>query len=256
MIAPIIPFPADHLWRNLVTGVCEGAPDSVHLAGWPEVEEADGKLLAEIAEVRRIVELGRQARSQAGIKQRQPLRAAVVYGASNGTSEHADEIAERAPRPRGRRRRAAREVRLKPNLPVLGPRLGQRLPELRRALEEGRWRWEGAQVRVDGELLAEGEFLVEREAENEGFAFASDGELSVEIDPVLDEELRLEGRVFDLTHAVNVLRKERGLEVSDRIRLELPAGDADLLELYRERIAEETLAVEIEVGEALDLVKT
>ena len=128
-------------------------------------------------------------------------------------------------------------------------------PELRRALEEGRWQWEGAQVRVDGELLAEGEFLVEREAENEGFAFASDGELSVEIDPVLDDDLRLEGRLFDLTHAVNVLRKERGLEVSDRIRLELPAGDADLLELYRGRIAEETLAVEIEVGEAIDLVK-
>ena len=89
-----MPFVADHLWRNLVAGVCEGAPDSVHLAGWPEVEEADAKLLAEIAEVRRIVELGRQARSQAGIKQRQPLRAAVVYGASNGTREHADEIAD------------------------------------------------------------------------------------------------------------------------------------------------------------------
>jgi len=256
VIAPIVPFAADHLWRNLVTGVCEGAPDSVHLAGWPEVEEADGKLLAEIAEVRRIVELGRQARSQAGIKQRQPLRAAVVYGASNGTSEHADEIAGELRVREVVVAESSAKVRLKPNLPVLGPRLGQRLPELRRALEEGRWQWEGAQVRVDGELLAEGEFLVEREAENEGFAFASDGELSVEIDPVLDEELRLEGRVFDLTHAVNVLRKERGLEVSDRIRLELPAGDADLLELYRERIAEETLAVEIEVGEALDLVKT
>ena len=54
----------------------------------------------------------------------------------------------------------------------------------------------GRQVRVDGELLDEGEFLVEREAENEGFAFASDGELSVEIDPALDDELRLEGRVL------------------------------------------------------------
>jgi hypothetical protein len=52
-----------------------------------------------------------------------------------------------------------------------------------------------------------------------------------------------------------VLRKERGLEVSDRIRLELPAADADLLERYRERIAEETLAVEIEVGGSLDLRK-
>src|SRR5204863_2619268 len=128
-------------------------------------------------------------------------------------------------------------VRLKPNLPVLGPRLGPRLPELRRALEEGRWEWEGAEVRVEGELLGEGEFLVEREAENEGFAFASDGELSVEIDPALDDELRLEGRVFDLTHAVNVLRKERGLDVSDRIRLEIPTADADVVEHYRERIA-------------------
>ena len=67
--------------------------------------------------------------------------------------------------------------------------------------------------------------------------------------------IRIEGRVFDLTHAVNVLRKERGLEVSDRIRLELPAADSDLLERYRERIAEETLAVEIEVGGSLDLRK-
>ena len=256
VIAPVMPFVADDLWRNLVAGVCEGAPDSVHLAGWPPLEEADEKLLGEIAEVRRIVELGRQARSQAGIKQRQPLRKAVVYGASNGTAAHAQEIAdELRVRELVPAEGSGGSVRLKPNLPVLGPRLGKRLPELRRALEEGRWEWEGDRVRVEGELLGEGEFLVEREAENDGFAFASDGELSVEIDPVLDDELRLEGRVFDLTHAVNVLRKERGLEVSDRIRLELPAADADLLERYRERIAEETLAVEIEVGGSLDLRK-
>jgi isoleucyl-tRNA synthetase len=256
VIAPVMPFIADDLWRNLVAGVCEGAPDSVHLAGWPPLEEADEKLLGEIAEVRRIVELGRQARSQAGIKQRQPLRRAVVYGASNGTAAHVQEIAdELRVRELVPAEGSGGSIRLKPNLPVLGPRLGKRLPELRRALEEGRWEWEGDRVRVEGELLGEGEFLVEREAENDGFAFASDGELSVEIDPVLDDELRLEGRVFDLTHAVNVLRKERGLEVSDRIRLELPAADADLIERYRERIAEETLAVEIEVGGSLDLRK-
>jgi isoleucyl-tRNA synthetase len=138
---------------------------------------------------------------------------------------------------------------------VLGPRLGKRLPDLRRALEEGRWEWDGRQVRVEDELLAEGEFLVERVAENEGFAFASDGELSVEIDPRLDDDLRLEGRLHDLTHAVNVLRKERGLEVSDRIRLTIPRADADLLERYVDRVKDETLAVEIEIGEDLDLRK-
>jgi isoleucyl-tRNA synthetase len=254
VIAPVIPFITDSLWRNLVAGVCEGAPDSVHLAGWPEVAAPDAELLDAIAEVRRVVELGRQARSQAGIKQRQPLREAVVYGASNGTREHAEEIASEL---RVRELVVAEGggggVRLKPNLPVLGPRLGPRLPELRRALEQGRWEWEGAGVRVAGELLEEGEFLVEREAANEGFAFASDGQLSVEIDPELDDDLRREGRLYDLIHAVNVLRKERGLEVSDRIRLRVPAVDADLVERYRARIEEETLAVAIAVGEELDL---
>ena len=233
VIAPVIPFEADHLWRNLVAGVCEGAPDSVHLAGWPEVEEADAKLLAEIAEVRRIVELGRQARSQAGIKQRQPLRAAVVYGASNGTREHADEIAsELRVREVVLAEGGGSKLRLKPNLPVLGPRLGPKLPELRRALEAGEWEWEDGKVRVAGELLEEREVIVEREAENEGFTFASDGTVSVEIDPALDDDLRLEGRFYDLVHAVNALRKDRGLEVTDRIRLTLPRAEADVVERY------------------------
>jgi isoleucyl-tRNA synthetase len=253
VIAPLMPFLADELWRNLVAGAVEGAPDSVHLAGWPAVGEVDEAFLAEIAEVRRIVELGRQARSQAGIKQRQPLRRVVVYGGSGG---HAEEIADEL-----RVKEVAfadgsgSRVRLKPNLPVLGPRLGPRLPEVRRALEAGEWEWEEGSVRVDGHLLGEGEFLVEREAENEGYVFASDGELSVEVDPSLDDELRLEGRANDLIHAVNVLRRERGLEVTDRIVLTIPESDADLLPGFEERIKTETLAVEIRLGPELDLAK-
>jgi isoleucyl-tRNA synthetase len=257
VIAPLMPFLADELWRNLVAGACEGAPDSVHLAGWPEAVEPDGVLVAEIAEVRRVVELGRQARSQAGIKQRQPLRRALVYGASNGTRGHTAEIAEEL---RVKEvvltEGGGSRVRLKPNLPVLGPRLGPRLPELRRALEEGHWEWEGPAVRVAGELLGDGEFLVEREAENDGFAFASDGELSVEIDPALDDDLRREGRALDLTHAVNVLRRGRGLEVTDRIVLTVPEPDADLVDEFGERIKGETLALEIRVGAVLDVAKT
>jgi isoleucyl-tRNA synthetase len=250
-----MPFLADELWRNLVAGACEGAPDSVHLAGWPEVAEPDEQLLAEVDEVRRIVRLARQARDHAGIKHRQPLRRAVVYGAANAAGGHIDEMLDELrvkelalTGPSGKR------VRLKPNLPVLGPRLGPRLPAIRKALEEERWEWEGENVRVDGELLVEGEVLTEREAENEGFAFASDGDMSVEIDPELDDELRLEGRVLDLTHAVNVMRREQGLEITDRIVLTLPESDRDLLR-FEDQIKAETLATQVRMGDSLEIDK-
>src|SRR3954464_12697627 len=59
VISPIMPFLSDHLWRRLVAGACDGAPSSVHLAGWPEGRTPDHKLLDEIAEVRRVVGLRR-----------------------------------------------------------------------------------------------------------------------------------------------------------------------------------------------------
>ena len=70
-IAPVMPFLADFLWRRLRA---DDAPESVFLAPWPEARQRDDRLLAEVAEVRRVVELGRQARGDAGLKLRQPLR--------------------------------------------------------------------------------------------------------------------------------------------------------------------------------------
>jgi len=89
VMAPIMPFITDHLWRNLVPD----GPESVHLAPWPEVEEPDRDLLAEIADVRRVVALAHQARATSGLKLRQPLRRLVIEGA-NGSSRHAAEIAD------------------------------------------------------------------------------------------------------------------------------------------------------------------
>ena len=93
VISPVMPFLAEHLWRNLVADVCAEAPENVFLAGWPELGEPDERLLAEISEVRRVVELGREARSTAGVKLRQPLRRVYVRGARLA-QEHAQEIAE------------------------------------------------------------------------------------------------------------------------------------------------------------------
>jgi isoleucyl-tRNA synthetase len=252
VVAPLMPFLADELWRNLVAGACEGAPDSVHLAGWPEAAEADEALLAEIAELREVVELGRQARAEAGVKLRQPLRSLRVFG-STAANGHFDELMDEL---------RVREVELldeaplrfsyKPNLPVLGPRLGGDLPAVRSALESGDFEeLGGGRLRAVGHELGPDDLLVER-AQEHGWAHSD--RISVGFDLELDDELRREGRVYDLVHAANVLRKDRGLDVTDRIVLTVPNGD--LLPEYEERIKAETLAVEIRPGPELDLEKS
>jgi isoleucyl-tRNA synthetase len=244
VIAPVMPFVSDHLWRNLVR---EG-PASVHLAGWPEVDPVDDGLLGEIAEVRRVVELGRQARSTSQLKLRQPLRRLVVAGASASAHGHVAEIADEL-----RVKNVefgeveASELKVKPNLPELGPRLGAALKGVRERLSRGEFEeLDGGRFQVDGHLLESHEVLVERIG-REGWAVASDAGVTVALDTELDDDLRLEGRLFDRIHEVNVLRKETGLELTDRIRLWLP--DADLVARFGERIAAETLAVSVEAGD-------
>ena len=95
-------------------------------------------------------------------------------------------------------------------------------------------------------MLEPDEVLVERVG-REGWAVASDAGVTVALDTALDDELLLEGRLYDRIHEVNVLRRESGLEITDRIRLWIP--DADLIERYSDRIAAETLAVAVEPGE-------
>jgi isoleucyl-tRNA synthetase len=251
VMAPLLPFLSDHLWRNLVNEGCEGAPDSVHLAGWPEqVDElVDEKLLDEMAEVRRVVALGHQARAQSGVKLRQPLRRLVVQGA-DGVSSHANEIGEElnvkdvefGPV-------EATELRVKPNLPVLGPKLGKELGQVRQALEAGQFEELGdGRLRVDGHELAPAEVLVERRGK-EGWAVTGDDGLTVALDLALDPELELEGRARELIHRVNGMRKDAGLELSDRIVLTLPESESELLG-YADRIKDETLAVRIDTDDA------
>jgi isoleucyl-tRNA synthetase len=256
VIAPVMPFLSDELWRHLVADVCEAAPDSVHLGGWPEAAEPDTALLAEIAETREIVELGWRARGEAGIKLRQPLRRLYVRGATLARP-YADEIAgELRVKEVGFDRGPVAQVRLLPNLPVLGPRLGAKLREVKDALDRGEVeQLDGDRYRVAGEILGPGDLIRGERMAIDGWTIVEDGQLSVALDTALDPELEREGRVLDLIHAVNVLRRERGLEVTDRIRLTIPEADADLLDEYGERVRAETLAVETRAGGSLEIEK-
>jgi isoleucyl-tRNA synthetase len=227
----------------------------VHLAGWPRVAEPDHVLLAEIAEVRRVVELGRQARSSSGIKLRQPLRRLVVEGAS--LDGHLDEVADEL-RVKEVELGAveAVELRVKPNLPVLGPKLGKELGAVRAALAAGEFEeLPGGRFRVMGRELEPEEVLVERGG-RDGWAVASGDGVVVALDLGLDDELVLEGEAYELIHLVNTLRKEEGFELSDRIVLTVPVTQRELADRHGEWIAREVLATSIDVGEALEIRKS
>jgi isoleucyl-tRNA synthetase len=252
VLSPIQPFVTDQLWRTLVLD----GPESVHLAGWPEVAEPDRGLLAEIAEVRRVVELGRQARSTSGIKLRQPLRRLVVEGTS--LDGHREEIAdELRVKDVELGEVEAVELRVKPNLPVLGPKLGPELSAVRAALGAGDFEeLPGGRFLAAGHELEPSEVLVERGG-REGWAVASGDGITVALDLGLDDELLLEGEAYELIHGVNSLRKEQGFELTDRVVLTVPEDLGALVGRHGEWIAHEVLATEIRVsGAELKLEKS
>ena len=112
-------------------------------------------------------------------------------------------------------------------------------------------------MRVDGEVLGADELIRGERLSVAGFVMADDDVISVALSTELDDELRLEKRVRDLIRAVNQLRKDQGLAMTDRIRLAVPVADADLAEVHGEWIERDTLAVELQAdGDELRIEKT
>jgi isoleucyl-tRNA synthetase len=256
VVAPLLPFLTEHLWQVLVRGADGDPPDSIHLAGWPDAPPPDESLLAEVAEVRRVVGLGHQARQAASARVRQPLRRLVVEGAPLAEG-HADEVREELRVKEVEFAPVEAELRVKPNLPVLGPKLGKELGAVRAALAAGEFEeLEGGVFRVLGHELGPDEVLVER-AGKEGWSIASEEGVTVALDTHVDAELELEGRVYDLIHTLNAMRREQGLALTDRIAVTLPAADAELVARHADWIKAEVLAVSLETdgGEAPRIAK-
>ena len=247
VLAPVTPFLAEHMWQSLVVAVCPDAPESIFLAGWPEAGTIDDELVAGVAAVRKVVDLGRRARANAKLKTRQPLRMLVVEGAE-GIEGHLAEIAdELRVKQVSQERIETTGLRVKPNFPVVAPRLGASMPLVKKALDAGEFsELDGGRFEVMGFVLEPDEVFVER-LEKAGWAVAADDGVTVALDTALDDELRREGRVYELIHQVNTMRKEAGLGLSDRIVLSLPSSDGDLLS-YRDWIAAEVLAVSIDLA--------
>jgi isoleucyl-tRNA synthetase len=242
-VAPILPFITDYLWRALTPGGRATAA-SIFLVGWPEQRPFDADLLTEMEKVRQVVNLGHQCRGAARMRVRQPLRRMVIEGADK-VAPYLDMIADelRIKTVETGTVRADRVV-VRPNLKELGPRLGSRLPGLRAQLRNGEFEeLPGGRFRVGDLELEPSDVLVERSGAD-GWQLAGFDGVTVALDLEIDDDLQLESRVYDLIRAVNGLRKDTGLQISDRIKLRLPAVDKELLR-YHEWIKDETLAISV-----------
>ena len=148
----------------------------------------------------------------------------------------------------------ATELRVRPNLPVLGPRLGAELGKLRAALAAGEFEaLPDGGFRVAGHDLGPDEVLVER-TEKEGWAVAASDGATVALDVDARRRApRSRAASTTLIHHVNSVRKEQGLALTDRIDLRLPAADADLLAHARLDRARDARACSVEVGDGDDV---
>ena len=259
--APILPFLSERIYGNLVTTVDAGAPDSVHLSGWPAAELAplrDERLERAMNTARRAVELARALRGSAGLKVRQPLaRLWLALPGGDLTDRDAllalirDEVNVREVQLIGDESELV-ERRVRPLLPKIGRRLGPAIPAVMAAAREGAF-----EAHPDGSVTLAGQTLAADEVEilaspRPGTAVAHDQGLVVVIDTQLTPDLLAEGDARELTRAVQELRKDAGLELDDRIRVWLDADGADLapLDPWLPSVAADVLADEIERGAA------
>jgi isoleucyl-tRNA synthetase len=278
LTAPFTPYAAESMYQNLVVGSgMPGARESVHLEDWPGVAERDidERLSRKMVLVREIVSLGLRARTEAKLKVRQPLRTATVVlnderdrellaSASEIIREELNVLAVELGTADDRA--AFGTTTYKPNFRSLGQRgLGKLAQELKKAWSVAQGT--GASTALAQEALRHGRAVhegtgveilrddVEMSFEPKpGYAAAADRVGSVFLDTTLDEELRDLGLLRELKNAIQNLRKEMGLEYTDRIRLGIQGSErvARVVTRHATELAQEVLATTISTTRAVE----
>ena len=270
LAAPCVPFAADWIHRAL-TG------RSVHLERFPEViGESSRTLLDGVAQgadiegdmdsVRTLVSLGRAAREDVQVRVRQPLREvrAVLPGGRTLSEEMLEVVRDEL---------NVKQVGFlssvdgiatltgKPNYRALGGRFGKQTNDAANAIRSlgasalaAYQSGEVVEVTVGGEThtLAPGDIEIIQEAAG-NLVVKGEGAYTVALDAELDDALRAEGIARELVNRLQRLRKDTGLEITDRIKVAV-GGPEDVLAAATEHsdfIRHETLAVEVSVAETI-----
>ncbi len=263
--APMVPFIAEDIYRNLVCSVDKTAPESVHLCDFPAVQEAyiDKALESDMDAVLKIVVMGRACRNAANIKNRQPVGSMYVKAPSVPADyfvtiiedelnvkrvSFADDVS------------AYTDYTFKPQLRTVGPKYGKYLKQIQKELSELDGNAAMAQLRENGVIrldsisenvvLSEEDLLITM-TQMEGYVTEGDNTVTVVLDVNLTPALIEEGFVRELISKLQTMRKEAGFEVMDKIAVSYTAEAkvTGIFDKYGENICAEVLAEKLAGGQ-------
>jgi len=269
--APFTPFIAETIYQNLVRHVDAAAPESVHLARWPDADASlvDEALSVDMQVVRDVVALGLQARNVNKLKVRQPLaRVEVILGQpqlSERVERYRDLLMDELNAKEVVLTQDAHHVNfaLKPDFRRLGPIFGARVQLVKKALEAVDAKAVRTQLATEGKVtlsLGDGtegtldaETVTVTVTPAKGWV-ASSGPVGVVIlDAILTPALIAEGRAREVLSRIQGWRKEANLDYVARIRVGID-GDPELIAACRAHassLASESLASEVVFGNAV-----
>ncbi len=244
--APMIPFMAEDIYRNLVCSVDSSAPESVHLCDFPRADASmsDPEL---------------EKNMDAALKNRQPIGTLFIKAAGELPELFVNIIEEELNVKKAvftEDVSSFTDYTFKPQLRTVGPKYGKVLWQIQKALAELDGSKAMAELKSKGSItldsvnadvvLCEEDLLITM-TQQEGYVTESDNEVTVVLDTNLTPELIAEGFVRELISKIQTMRKEAGFEVMDQIHVFWQAGDAiaEIFEKYGTQIQSEVLAVSI-----------
>ncbi|MCL2577071.1 MAG: isoleucine--tRNA ligase [Defluviitaleaceae bacterium] len=261
LAAPFVPFITEQIYQNLVIGLGENAPISIHLTDFPVCDEKliDAELESQMSVVMDIVVQGRSARNAANTKIRQPVAEMFVcLSKTTDISEGLLDVIKDELNVKAINfiENAAEytSYRFKPQLRTLGPRYGKLVPKITEALNSAPNDTMDAlkaglfKTEIDGtsvELTME-DVLVET-TQKEGFSAASEKGVTVVLDIKLTPELIEEGNMRELISKFQNMRREAGFEVTDHIKAgyDKTSPLSAVMEQNSQEISHEILAKEL-----------
>ena len=266
LIAPIAPFYADQLFRDLNAVTGKDKSQSVHLAKYPEVEESwiDSELEAAMEAAMKVTSMGLSIRKKVKIPVIQALQSIAVPDTDPVFSSRIERMKDIITKEVN-----VKELQLmdgamlvknvKCNFRVMGKKFGKMMKAVSQAVAEMSQE-QIAQLEAEGKvtLMAEGQEAVIELADVDimsqdipGWSVANEGVTTVALDITITPALKNEGNARKLIKQIQNLRKTQGFDITDRIRVVISdtPETQDVLACFKEAIASQVLANSIELGQ-------